>query len=165
MQSGEAKWGGLMFGNWRSILVRTPCSTRRLVGVRGVILLVLTTLAPWVGSSASAQAGIPTPLVRVIVAPEAVEGSTVSLVGYLIVEEEGTALYLDRESYCLGIMENALFLGSGEFVPGLARYDRHYVRVTGTVDAGYRGHLSAFAASLRLAGPLRMLGSRQRSCG
>ncbi|MGH2509048.1 MAG: hypothetical protein ACRDHZ_16840 [Ktedonobacteraceae bacterium] len=75
------------------------------------------------------------PLVRLLANPEKMNGRRVTTAGVLAVEVEGTALYLDRESYYRKVRENAVaIMPTVAAAPTLGSLGGQYVTVTGTFE-------------------------------
>ncbi len=75
------------------------------------------------------------PLVRLLADPEKMNEKRVTTVGVLAVEVEGTALYLNRESYYLKIRQNAVaIMPTAAAASTLSNFAGQYVTVTGTFE-------------------------------
>lgn len=81
-------------------------------------------------------------MVKVIANPEKFDQRVVSLVGFLRVEAEGTALYFSAEDYQHGVSENALHVQlTDQIRKDVEKLDMNYVRLEGAFDARHLGNL------------------------
>lgn len=96
-------------------------------------------------------------LMQLIATPERYHGKLVSVEGYLSVEFEDFGLYLTRDDFEHLNGSNAVWI---DFKPGVLKgpagmtpndnkdLSGRFVRLEGTFDAQYHGHMGAFAGSM-----------------
>jgi hypothetical protein len=98
---------------------------------------------------------IEVPMVRVLANPEQFDGKAVRVYGVLSNEPEGTAIYLDRESYEYGISANAIAIASiytdNEL---LNKMEGHYVWLVGIYEAESGNRLFKVSGHLREVAPM-----------
>ena len=87
-------------------------------------------------------------LVRILANPEAMDGHTVSVGGYMHLEFEGDQLCLHRDDVEQMIVTNCVWLSLPRRNEGLPLNDR-YVGVQGVVSAKSRGHMGLFQATIQ----------------
>jgi len=101
-------------------------------------------------------------LVALLANPAAYDGKAVRVAGFLSLEFEGSAIYLDREAYATGLYRNAVWVE----IPGLKigdplrMKDGRYVSISGIFDARDHGHMGAFSGELREAGHIQRVYGR-----
>ncbi|WP_143042956.1 hypothetical protein ABL840_25725 [Variovorax sp. NFACC27] len=86
-------------------------------------------------------------MVQLIANPRQFNGKRVLVAGFLTMQFENTALWLNKEDANVGISKNAVFVGSPSSVVCPAGT---YVQVRGVFDAKFTGHLGAFAGYLKI---------------
>jgi hypothetical protein len=92
-------------------------------------------------------------LVQVLARPEYYHGKEIMVEGYLVVEFEGTAIYLSkddadfmtRNGFWVSFEKNTLDLSDAEIAK---RFNCKYVRLQGTFDAGNSGHLGEWLGAI-----------------
>jgi hypothetical protein len=105
----------------------------------------LLTASPRAGVSAEAPADAS--LIELISSPERFRGLWVRVIGYVVLEFEGNAVYLHEEDFVHGIMRNALWLEvDSNGPPTLARPG--YAIVEGRFAADVHGHMGLFSGAL-----------------
>jgi len=88
-------------------------------------------------------------LLRVLANPERYHGQRVTLVGYLCLSFESTALYLHQEDSIQGITDNALWVSTNALFAGnSSRLHQKYVIISGTFDTTNKGHMGLWLGSL-----------------
>lgn len=86
-------------------------------------------------------------LIELIAAPERFRNRRVRLIGYVVLEFEGTAVYLHEEDYTRAIMRNALWLDVSP--SGAApRSQPGYAVVEARFEPDRHGHMGLFAGAL-----------------
>lgn len=101
------------------------------------------------------------PMVRLLANPEEFDGKAVTTCGIYSNEFEGTAIYLNRESYEYGFSANAIFAfttHTGDAL--LEQMEGHYVCMTGVYEAESASRLFRASGHLRDIAPLRMSNMR-----
>jgi hypothetical protein len=89
-----------------------------------------------------AESPVDVSLVRVIANPERFDGKLVSLIGFLRIEPEGTALYLSSEDYQHQVFGNALRVELNEQLrQDREELDMNYVHIVGVFDARHLGQM------------------------
>ena len=92
-----------------------------------------------------------TSLLKLIASPEATDGRRVMSEGYLVLEQEGDALYVAEADFVHGLTLNAVYLHLTEQErAAYAALNKKYVTVIGVHRPKNRGHMSIFSGSLRL---------------
>jgi hypothetical protein len=105
----------------------------------------LQTISPRAGVSAEHPADAS--LIELISSPERFRGLWVRVIGYVVLEFEGNAVYMHEEDFVHGIMRNALWLEvSSNGPPTLARPG--YAIVEGRFAADVHGHMGLFSGAL-----------------
>jgi hypothetical protein len=98
-------------------------------------------------SAASPENPIDVSIVELIAAPERFRSRRVRLIGYVVLEFEGTAVYLHEEDYTRAIMRNALWLDvSRGGSPPLSQ--PAYAIVEARFEPDRHGHMDLFAGAL-----------------
>jgi hypothetical protein len=101
-------------------------------------------------------------IVELIAAPERFRSRWVRLIGYVVLEFEGTAVYLHEEDYTRAIMRNALWLDvSRSGPPPLSRPG--YAIVEARFEPDRHGHMDLFAGALAEIGRISAWPGRQQS--
>jgi hypothetical protein len=90
--------------------------------------------------------------VRLVADPSQFDGRRVRVAGFMKLEFEGDALYINREDYDRGLTKNAVWL---ELSTGRPAFDRGYALVAGTVRGSKTGHMGLFSGTLEDIGPIR----------
>ena len=100
-------------------------------------------------------------LIELIADPGGLDGRTVWVEGFAVLEFEGTALYLHREDADQLLLKNGVWLATGWPVPERWKgLDQRYIRVEATVDARDHGHLGGWSAALTHIHTMAAIGSR-----
>lgn len=122
-------------------------------------------LAVVVALASSARAddarGTVVSLIQLIADPTSFDGKRVTVTGYVVLESENTAVYLQETDARYGITRNAVWLEMP--VPdelGRAQFHGRYVRIDGTFSARRRGHLELFGGSIERIGRLDVVEPR-----
>ena len=113
------------------------------------IVIGLTALA--LSSSAPAQDPLEmlVSLVQIIANPAAFDQKRIMVIGYVVLEFEHKAIYLNEADAKHVITRNGLWLDVSDAIYSKrARFHQRYVRVQGTFDAQRRGHLSLFSGKI-----------------
>lgn len=105
---------------------------------------------PSVNSDISSQPPIGVSIIRLIADPAAYDGKHIRVIGFVSVEFERTAVYLNQIDHNNFISKNAVWL---DIAKGDQRnyqaVDQKYAIVEGTFDAKYNGHLGGFSGSIK----------------
>ena len=121
------------------------------------LLFALLASALLTSSSVAATAQQPEPLdvsvVSLLATPERYDGQRIRTEGFLTVQFENTALWLDRDAWDHGLYRNAIWVDGVYPMKPRAREDgrlsRRYVDITGRFRAEYRsGHMGAYSGQL-----------------
>jgi hypothetical protein len=89
-------------------------------------------------------------LLQLIVTPERYDGKRVAVEGFLHLEFEGNAIYLNQNDYAHAITKNSIWVQRNPVVNGkYQQVNSHYVIIVGTFDAKNKGHMSMCSGSLR----------------
>lgn len=81
-------------------------------------------------------------MIRVIANPNLYDGKVVSLIGFLRIEPEGTALYLSSEDYQHQIPQNAFrVVLNDQLRKEGEKLDMNYVHIIGVFDSKHLGQL------------------------
>jgi hypothetical protein len=89
-------------------------------------------------------------LMQLISNPEHWDGKPVSVIGYLRLEFEGSALYLHKEDWDHGLTSNAIWVNIPADKYGkLCTADKRYMLIEGTFDGRRQGHMSLFSGEFR----------------
>lgn len=96
------------------------------------------------------QAAAQVSIVQLIANPQAYDGKKVRLIGFLRLEFEGNALYLHREDFEHGILENALWIDAPHDMRKEQRdaINTQYVICEGKFKASGHGHMGMFSGEL-----------------
>jgi hypothetical protein len=89
-------------------------------------------------------------LIRLIANPEVNKGREVRVMGYLNLEFEGDALYLNKSDYDQSISKNALWIQMSHDslnMPDIKKCSKHYVLLEGTFNT-MEGHMGMFSGSI-----------------
>jgi hypothetical protein len=92
-------------------------------------------------------------LINLVATPERYDGKYVSVLGYVSLEFEGSAIYLDREDMRRCLTKNAIWLNVelGTNIPREELYRRFHGKcclVEGRFNAQDKGHLGLFSGGL-----------------
>jgi len=100
-------------------------------------------------------------LIQLIADSRSFDGRRVVVTGYVMLEVDNTAVYLQETDAAYGIFRNALWLdvGLGD-ESHRARFHRRYVLIEGTFSARRRGHLDAFGGSIGSIGRFELVEPR-----
>lgn len=121
------------------------------------LLFALLASALLASSSAAATAQQAEPLdvsvVSLLATPERYDGQRIRTEGFLSVQFENTALWLDRDAWDHGLSRNAIWVDGVYRMNPRAREDgrlsRRYVDITGRFRAKYQsGHMGAYSGQL-----------------
>jgi hypothetical protein len=87
-------------------------------------------------------------LVQLIANPKDYDGKYVRVIGFVRLEEEGTAVYLNEEDDKHCLTRNGLWLDiADEKSP--TEFDRKYVQIEGTFNAKWKGHRGLWSGSIQ----------------
>jgi len=100
-------------------------------------------------------------LIQLIATPATFDGKRVSLVGYVVLEADHSAVYLSESDARYGIARNALWLdipavGESERV----RLHQRYVFIEGRFNARRRGHRELFGGTIEQIGRFEPVDAR-----
>lgn len=101
-------------------------------------------------------------LIELIGAPERFRGRWVRVIGYVVLEFEGTAIFLHEEDYARGLVRNGLWLDvdrNGASLPPRPGY----AVVEAQFDPDQHGHMALFSGGLRRIGRLEAWAGRPTS--
>ena len=87
-------------------------------------------------------------MIQLIANPEKFHQAPVRVIGFAIIEFEGTAIYLSREFAEHGLTKNAVWIDV-QPLEQFEQYDKKYVLVEGVFDKDDRGHLNLFSGCLK----------------
>ena len=87
-------------------------------------------------------------LVRVLATPQAIDGRSVFVVGYLHLEFEGRILCLHKDDVEHRLFENCIWVDVPK-TPEVEALSDHYVGVGGKVNARARGHMGMYQATIQ----------------
>ena len=90
-------------------------------------------------------------LVALIATPERYEGKKVQVIGYVVLEFEGTAVYLHEEDAKHMLTSNGLWIDFGKAERSLVKNGEaqpQYAIIDGVVHGGMRGHMGLWSGSL-----------------
>ena len=77
-------------------------------------------------------------------------GNKIRTIGYLELEFEGNAIYLDKEFCQRRISKNAIWIqATNEMLEDKEYLNRNYVLIEGTYDYFNQGHFSLFTGSIK----------------
>ncbi|MFY9561863.1 MAG: hypothetical protein WAQ52_16635 [Terriglobales bacterium] len=101
-------------------------------------------------------------LIRLLANPELYNGKFVRVNGFLVLEFEGTALYLHREDCEQILMRNAVWLDvPSEVWERKYELTERYVVIEGVFRADCRGHMDAFGGAINPVQDIRPTHSRE----
>lgn len=101
-------------------------------------------------------------LIELIGAPERFRGRWVRVIGYVVLEFEGTAIFLHEEDYARGLVRNGLWLDVDR--NGASLLPRSgYAVVEAQFDPDQHGHMALFSGGLRRIGRLEAWAGRPTS--
>jgi hypothetical protein len=86
-------------------------------------------------------------LIQLIATPEKFHQTNVRVLGFAIIEFEGTAIYLSKEFAEYNLTKNAIWINIG-LSEQFKQYDRKYVLIEGFFDKDDRGHLGMYSGAL-----------------
>ena len=87
-------------------------------------------------------------LVRILATPQAVDGQSVFVVGYLHLEFEGRLLCLHKEDVEHRLFANCIWTDIPK-TPEVEALSDHYVGISGKVNARARGHMGMYQATVQ----------------
>jgi hypothetical protein len=89
-------------------------------------------------------------LINLIATPEKYDGKLIRVVGYLNLEFEGNALYLNKEDYKESLFRNAVWvnLTRKETIEKTKTYSKQYVVIEGTFVMSDTGHMGLFSGGI-----------------
>ncbi len=92
-------------------------------------------------------------IIEVIANQEEFDRKEVAIAGYLVLEFEGTALYLSKEDYLHRITKNAIYVHIGEAFLNEQKFPENwegegYVQITGMFTTSFNGHFGMYSGSL-----------------
>lgn len=100
----------------------------------------------------NAQAGQPldVSIIQLIANPEAYQGKTVRIIGFLHLEFEGNGLYLHQEDYIHSLYSNGIWINAiGPFYTKATSDNNRYVLVVGTFDSKDHGHMGLWPGAIK----------------
>ncbi|MCG2612006.1 hypothetical protein LZZ90_10855 [Flavobacterium sp. SM15] len=86
-------------------------------------------------------------IINLIANPEKYDGKRISISGYMVVEFEGTAIYLSRDDFDNRIYKNGIFLSLNTDLNNFRIYHKEFVTLDGTFSIR-KGHMSLFSGEL-----------------
>ena len=98
-----------------------------------------------------------TSLIKLISNPENFHGKRIRVTGYLNLEFEGDAIYLNNIDYEYGIYENAVWVNFADKIDmdnqlnpsqNLKYFNHKFVIIEGTFNKNAKGHMSLFAGEI-----------------
>jgi hypothetical protein len=105
---------------------------------------------PHMNSDMSSQQPVDISIIRLIADPATYDGKYIRVIGFVSIEFERTAVYLNQADHNNFISKNAVWL---DIAKGDQRNyknsDQKYAIVEGTFDAKYNGHLGGFSGSIK----------------
>ncbi len=100
---------------------------------------------------ASGGEGIDQSIVRLIANPGVFDGKIIRVIGFVRLEFEGNAVYLQESDYRARISKNALWVDINEDIKGeRKKFDRKYVLIQGKFDGKRTGHKGAFSGTIKV---------------
>jgi hypothetical protein len=89
-------------------------------------------------------------IIQLIANPHEYDEKTVTVIGYLSLRFEGTALYLHESDYEKYVFPNAIAINLGKTVPTAAEQalEGHCVLLDGRFDADVHGHLGVYPGTI-----------------
>lgn len=106
-------------------------------------------LATVLAAPASAAEPTDVSIVQLIASPEKFDGKLIRVIGFLRLEFEGDALYLHREDYENGIMEDALWVDvNSEMTEQAKALNMKYVPLEGIFSSSDHGHMGMFQGTI-----------------
>ena len=115
------------------------------------LVLVLTVCPSLTSQARVATAAGPeqVSMLQLIANPEAFDGKSVAVIGYLQLEFEGNVLYVHAEDYQHRILKNGLWVQwNRQLDESIKKLNFRYVLIAGTFNAKNRGHRSLNAGAL-----------------
>jgi hypothetical protein len=90
-------------------------------------------------------------IIQLIANPNKFHHTKVRIIGFAIIEFEGTAMYLSREFADYGLSKNAIWLDIEHIkqFETFKQYDRKYVLVEGIFDKNDLGHISSCSGAIK----------------
>lgn len=97
----------------------------------------------------SYAAPIDASIINLIASPQQFNSKQIRIVGYVRLELEGNAVYLNRDDFSEGIRKNGLWLDVETMSPAqLTNINGRYALVEGTFSMGDRGHLGMWSGAI-----------------
>jgi len=87
-------------------------------------------------------------MIQLLSDPEKFNGKRIQVVGFVHLEFEGNAIYLNRDDFLYGIEKNALWLSIQDPISDFRELNDSYVLVEGTFNADEKGHVRMWSGSL-----------------
>lgn len=100
-------------------------------------------------------------LIQLIATPEAYRGARVQVVGYVVMEFEGNAIYLHRDDFMQGIVPNALWIDLQD-AKGVTAHDSGYAILEGRFNPDKKGHMALFSGAIEQIERLSILPNRDK---
>jgi len=89
-------------------------------------------------------------IVKLIASPIEYDGKYIRVIGYVSLEFEGTAVYLNQDDYKYGITKNAMWLDIAKSDRDVYKEsDQKYALIEGTFDAKGYGHQGLFSGTIK----------------
>jgi hypothetical protein len=93
----------------------------------------------------------PVSIINLIATPEKYHGKKIQIIGYLHLEFEGDAIYLNKEDYLHSIMANGLWVNFSDKITktkNLKDYNDNYVIILGTFNMDSNGHMGLWSGTM-----------------
>lgn len=121
-----------------------------MTSARSIAVAMTLVLAIAVCANAQKSEPLDASLIQLIANPEKYDGKFVRVIGYLLLELEGNALYLHREDYEAQLVKNAIGVDpNSDMEKDRGKFDRKYVLLEGIFDARNLSHMGLFSGELR----------------
>jgi hypothetical protein len=89
-------------------------------------------------------------IVSLIANPIGYDGKYIRVIGYVSLEFEGAAVYLNQDDYEYGITKNAIWLDITKSDRNVYKEsDQKYALIEGTFDAERYGHMGLFSGTIK----------------
>jgi hypothetical protein len=117
---------------------------------RLLILLAASQIGAAIPASSGPNTFEPVSMIAIIANPERFDGKRVRVDGFLILEFEGNALYLDKDAHEGGLTKNAVWIDAPAWADTRAqkRLTGRYAHVEGTFNPRHHGHLGLWSGAL-----------------
>lgn len=101
-----------------------------------------------------------TSIINLIATPEKYDKRVVRIKGFLNLEFEGNAIYLNKEDYTLGIDKNAIWIDTNSAIDSAHYYNcnHQYVIIEGTFIMNNKGHNDSYSGAITKVARVDLLG-------